>query len=221
MKDYKVFDIIGPVMIGPSSSHTAGAARIAKTAASISEDGFDHVEFVLHGSFAQTYKGHGTDKALLAGALGFGPDDERLRNAYEIADEENMSYSFRQEDLGSIHPNSAKIIFTYPDGSKNSVIGSSIGGGNIEIVEINGVAISYTDEFPTFMLKYEEQKGVIYFVSKILTENDYNIESMKTVKNDNVVTLLIETTKDVDDKVVDEIIKDERFTYAKYISGVQ
>ena len=98
MKDYRVFDIIGPVMIGPSSSHTAGACRIARTARNISDQGFTEVEFQLHGSFAETYKGHGTDKALLAGALGFDTDDTRIRNSFDIADEQGLKYSFVRHD---------------------------------------------------------------------------------------------------------------------------
>ena len=219
MKDYRVFDIIGPTMIGPSSSHTAGAARIAKTTKDISDDGFTEVEFVLHGSFAETFQGHGTDKALLAGILGFGPDDERLRDSFEIAKKEGLKFSFRREDLGNVHPNSAKIILTYPDGHTNCVIGSSIGGGNIEIVEINGVSITYTGRYPTLILKYNEQKGVVYYVSGVLSEHDYNIETMRVVKQDEEVTLICETTEEVKSEVIDKIVNDERFTFAKYLTG--
>ena len=175
MKEYGVFDIIGPIMIGPSSSHTAGAARIGQVAISIVKDGFTRVDFHLHGSFAQTYKGHGTDKALLAGVLGFKPNDKRLRDSFKIADEEGLEYHFIKDDLGPVHPNTAKIVFYYPDGTTSSVTGSSIGGGNIEIIEINDVSISYNGKFPTIILRYREQKGVIYEVSKLLATNDYNI----------------------------------------------
>lgn len=219
MKDYRVFDIIGPTMIGPSSSHTAGAARIAKTARDISDDGFNKVEFILHGSFAETFQGHGTDKALLAGVLGFGPDDERLRHSFEIAKEKGLEFSFEKGDLGNVHPNSARIIFHYPNGIKNSVTGSSIGGGNIEIVAINEVPITYTGRFPTLILKYQEQKGIVYYVSSILTKGDYNIETMRIVKQDDEVTLICETTEEVSEEIIEEILSDDRFTFAKYITG--
>lgn len=219
MKDYKVFDIIGPIMIGPSSSHTAGACRIAKTARNISDPGFDQVEFLLHGSFAATYKGHGTDKALLAGALGFDTDDERIRDSFEIADKEGLKYCFIRRDLGKVHPNSVKIIFRYPDGKKSVVVGSSIGGGNIEIIEFDDVPITYNDQFPTLILKYSEQKGIIHYVSGLLSDNGYNIENMKTVKKDDTVTLITEITEDVDEKIVDEIVNNNKFTFAKYIVG--
>ena len=104
MKDYRVFDIIGPVMIGPSSSHTAGACRIARTAKNISDPGFNEVEFQLHGSFAETYKGHGTDKALLAGALGFDTDDKRIRNSFEIAEKETVIVARKNEKPMIIKP---------------------------------------------------------------------------------------------------------------------
>ncbi len=220
MKDYKVFDIIGPVMIGPSSSHTAGACRIARTAKNISDPGFNEVEFLLHGSFAATYKGHGTDKALLGGALGFDTDDTRIRDSFEIAKKEGLKYSFVRADLGKVHPNSVKVIFKYPNGKTSEVLGSSIGGGNIEIVELDGIPITFTDAFPTLILKYKEQKGIIHFVSGKFSENGYNIESMKTIKKDDIVTLITEITEDVDEKIVDEIVNSDKFTFAKYIVGV-
>ncbi len=221
MKDYKVFDIIGPIMIGPSSSHTAGACRISKTARAICGEGYNHVEFKLHGSFAATYKGHGTDKALLAGALGFDTDDERLRNSFEIADKEGLKYDFTISDLGKVHPNSVKVIFSYPDGSVSEVVGSSIGGGNIEIIEVDGSPVSYTGEFPTLILKYSEQTGIIHYVSSVLDKNNYNIENMYTVKRDDEVTLVTETTELVSSDIINEIINDQRFSFGKYITGVK
>ena len=221
MKEYGVFDIIGPIMIGPSSSHTAGAARIGQVAISIVKDGFTRVDFHLHGSFAQTYKGHGTDKALLAGVLGFRPNDKRLRDSFKIADDEGLEYHFIKDDLGRVHPNTAKIVFYYPDGTTSSVTGSSIGGGNIEIIEINDVSISYNGKFPTIILRYKEQKGVIYEVSKLLATNDYNIESMKTVKADDEVTLIVELNEKLEVEIIDEIINNKRYDYANYIEGVR
>lgn len=220
MKEYGVFDIMGPIMIGPSSSHTAGAARIAQVAISIVKKGFYKVDFHLHGSFAQTYKGHGTDKALLAGVLGFKPNDKRLRDSFAIAKKEGLEFNFIKDNLGAVHPNTAKLVFFYKDGSTASVTGSSIGGGNIEIVEINDVAISYDGKFPTIILKYKEQKGVIYEVSKLLATNNYNIESMKTVKNDDDVTLIVELNEKLKKELIDDIIDDKRYEYANYIEGV-
>lgn len=221
MKEYGIFDIIGPVMIGPSSSHTAGAARIGQVANSIVKKGFYRVDFHLHGSFAKTYKGHGTDKALLAGVLGFKPNDKRLRESFSIADKEGLEYHFIQDNLGTVHPNTVKIVFYYKDHTISSVTGSSIGGGNIEIIEINNVAISYNGKFPTIILKYREQKGVIYEVSKLLATNDYNIESMKTVKQDEDVTLIIELNEKLKKDLIDKLVNDKIYDYANYIEGVR
>ncbi|AFS78777.1 L-serine dehydratase, subunit beta [Gottschalkia acidurici 9a] len=135
MREYSVFDILGPIMIGPSSSHTAGAARLGKEARNIVGDDFKAIKFYLHGSFAETYKGHGTDRALVAGALGMEPDDEKLRDALNIAKEKGIDIEFIPTDLGEDkHPNTVKMIFTKNDGSEVEVLGSSIGGGNIQIL---------------------------------------------------------------------------------------
>ena len=161
MADYSIFDVMGPIMIGPSSSHTAGAARIGRLAKKICGKDFTKVVFHLHGSFAKTYIGHGTDKALVAGALGMLPDDENLRDSFEIAKKRNVNYSFEQVDLGDVHPNSVKVEMFYEDGRVSYVIGSSIGGGNIKIIDIDGLKIDFTNAFPTLILKYNEQKGII------------------------------------------------------------
>ena len=195
MADYSIFDVMGPIMIGPSSSHTAGAARIGRLAKKICGKDFTKVVFHLHGSFAKTYMGHGTDKALVAGALGMLPDDENLRDSFEIAKKRNVNYSFEQVDLGDVHPNSVKVEMFYEDGRVSYVIGSSIGGGNIKIIDIDGLKIDFTNAFPTLILKYNEQKGIISFVSTLLAENEYNIEKMITEKNNGIVTLLVEIDK--------------------------
>ena len=110
MKEYGVFDIIGPVMIGPSSSHTAGAARLGQMAGKIAGGEIINVVFYLHGSFAKTYAGHGTDKALLAGVLGLMPDDARIKDAFKLAEEKGVRYRFEERDLGEVHPNTVKIV---------------------------------------------------------------------------------------------------------------
>ncbi len=217
MGEYNVFDILGPIMIGPSSSHTAGACRIAQTALMIAGNKFKKVEFELHGSFAKTYKGHGTDRALLAGVLGIGADDVRLRDSFEIAKQRGLDYEFREADLGDVHPNTAKITFTYEDGTSMYVVGSSIGGGNIMIIDINGIAVQFTGNYPTLLLKYVDVRGIISFISTNLAQNGYNIESMKTLKNDGIVTLIVELDKNIGDDLKDGLLKDDRFLFTKYI----
>ncbi|EGY80639.1 L-serine ammonia-lyase, iron-sulfur-dependent subunit beta [Peptoniphilus indolicus] len=220
MTDYSAFEVMGPIMVGPSSSHTAGACKIANVAVDIVSEGFNKVEFQLHGSFAHTYKGHGTDRALVGGILGFEPDDDRIKTSFEIAEESGLNYIFTTINLGeNYHPNSVKIIFSYPDRDEEYVIGSSIGGGAMKIVNINGIAIEFKGDYSTILLEYPEQRGVISYVSSLLTGNDYNIESLNTKKNKltNVVTLTVEIDKPLTDSLKSAILGVERFITAKYV----
>ena len=222
MKRYKAFDVVGPIMVGPSSSHTAGACKIGNAALAISGGSpFHKVRFNLHGSFASTYRGHGTDMALVGGVLGIMPDDEELRDSFKIAEEKGLSYEFVETDLGDRHPNSVEIIFFYDNGGHLSVTGSSIGGGNILIVAINDIEVTFKNQYPTLILQYQEQKGVIALVSSILTNNDYNIETMVTDKIDETVTLVTEITHSVDPAILEPILKDPRFEFAKYVDIIE
>ncbi len=150
MKNYGVFDILGPVMIGPSSSHTAGAARLGKIGQEIADKDFYKVTFYLHGSFAKTYKGHGTDRALAAGVLGMEPSDERIKYSLNIAKEKGIDVEFIETDLGYVHPNTVKMIFHYKDRDDYYIIGSSIGGGNILITNINGNEVEFQEIIQLF-----------------------------------------------------------------------
>jgi len=161
MRDYGVFDILGPIMIGPSSSHTAGAARLAKIAAIVSGGKIKKVEFLLHGSFAQTYKGHGTDKALVAGILNMDPWDEDLKRSFDIAAENGIEVKFTETDLGDVHPNTVKFVITKEDGNITEVTGSSIGGGNILVFNIDGQNVEFTGERPTILTQHKDLPGVI------------------------------------------------------------
>ncbi len=165
MNDYSVFDILGPIMIGPSSSHTAGAARLSRISKEIAGAGFYEVVFQLHGSFAKTYKGHGTDKALVGGMLGMAPDDENIITSLEKAKTLNINVIFEEIDLGYVHPNTVKIIFRYKDEEDFYIIGSSIGGGNIIIMDINGNNVNFRADKPTVLLKYLDRKGVVSEIS--------------------------------------------------------
>jgi len=180
MKQYSVFDVLGPVMIGPSSSHTAGAARIGKVARCIAGDDFHKVAFYLHGSFANTYKGHGTDRALVAGVLGMEPHDIRLSQSLKIASEKHIDISFHKADLGLEHPNTVKVVFYHSDDQhQTEVMGSSIGGGNIVITKVNGYSIKFKGDYPTLLIFHRDQKGVIRDVSDLLSINRLNVAKMK------------------------------------------
>lgn len=219
MKDYSAFDILGPIMIGPSSSHTAGAARLAKISKEIAgDDKFSKVEFHLHGSFAKTYRGHGTDKALLAGVLGFDPDDDRLKDSFNIAKEENLDYVFIETDLGYQHPNTVKIVFKYPHKKDFYVQGSSIGGGNVVINEINGDILEFTGVYPTMIIKYPDKKGIISKISSILSEADINIATMKVSREGNQATMLCELDVKIEDDIIDKITKLEEISSVRFIN---
>lgn len=212
-----LFDIIGPNMVGPSSSHTAGACKIAHTARRMVDRNFNEVIFYLHGSFAKTYKGHGTNRALVGGVLGFDPEDERIINSFDYADEAGIKYSFVETDLGDVHPNTVKIVFKYPNRSALSVQGSSIGGGSIVITKINGNSIEFKANKPTLFMSYGEQKGVIAFVSGVLLDNGYNINTMKTIKENDNVMLVCELDEPLTDEALETIRDGKDFTFIKYI----
>lgn len=213
-----IFDIIGPVMVGPSSSHTAGACKIANVAQKMADPGFNEVEFYLHGSFAETYKGHGTNRALVGGVLGFSPEDDRIINSFEYAKEAGISYKFIETDLGAVHPNTVRLVFKYPDGrTPIDIQGSSIGGGAILINKIYGNPIEYYAKRPTLFMAYGEQKGVIAFVSNILYSNGYNIHEMKTIKEGDDVMLVCQLDEPLTKEALKTIEEGKDFTFIKYI----
>lgn len=218
MNDYSAFDILGPIMIGPSSSHTAGAARLGKIARDIASKGFNKVKFYLHGSFAKTYKGHGTDKALVAGILGIEPEDERLKDSFDLAKEANIEIEFIEADLGYQHPNTVKIVFTYPEGEDFYVLGSSIGGGNVIVYDINGDLLEFTGSYPTMLIKYPDQKGIISKVSSIVSNGDINIATMKVTRENKVATMLCEFDVPLQEDMMDEIKNMKELTTARFIN---
>ena len=156
-----IFDVTGPIMIGPSSSHTAGAAKLARIARLIVGDEFSQVSFGLHGSFAKTGKGHGTDRALVAGILGLKEDDEQLPLSFELAKKSGLKYSFYVWDGDSPYENTVKITIKMKDYSENVIVGSSIGGGRILIQEINGFCTEVSFDMPTVVISQRDMRGVI------------------------------------------------------------
>lgn len=177
-----IFDIIGPVMIGPSSSHTAGAARLGKMARCIFGNMPKKVEMTLYGSFAKTYKGHGTDRALLGGLLGFKEDDKRIRNGKELADEASLDYTFIESPLDIGHPNVVKFDLYGEKERHMSVVGRSIGGGQIMITEVDGNDMSITGDEFTLVVFHEDKPGAISLISQALSESDINIASMRVFR---------------------------------------
>ena len=164
-----IFDIIGPVMIGPSSSHTAGAVRLGRVANKLINDRkLDRVDITLSGSFAQTYKGHGTDRALLAGIMGYHSYSPEIRDALTIAREQGIAFEFIKEDIKGAHPNTARIHFTLEDGREGTVQGASIGGGNILVSQVNGMNVEFTGENNTILVMHQDKPGVIAAVTQLM-----------------------------------------------------
>lgn len=209
MKEYSVFDILGPVMIGPSSSHTAGAARLGKIAQIIAggNESIKSVNFVLHGSFSKTYKGHGTDKALVAGILGMDPWDSRIRNSFEVAKREGLEFKFTGAELGDVHPNTVKFLIDKKDGTQIEIMGSSIGGGNIKIIEINGQSMDFSGDYPTLIIYHKDIPGMISKISTIIYENNINIAFLKVYRSGKGISasMIFETDNIVPDNLINEI----------------
>ena len=211
MKDLRyrsVFDIIGPVMIGPSSSHTAGAARIGKIVRSIFGEQPDSVDIYLYESFAKTYRGHGTDIALVGGLLGMEPDDERLADSLKLAYEAGMEVLFVPKSEKAEHPNSVKMLLKKGT-RKLSVTGISIGGGNIQISELNGFKISLSMGTPTLIVVHQDVPGMIALVTDILSRYGINIAQM-TVTRENAgekAIMIIEIDSHQCDEAVTEIAR--------------
>ncbi|PWL43839.1 L-serine ammonia-lyase, iron-sulfur-dependent subunit beta [Christensenella sp. MSJ-20] len=208
MQRYSVFDIIGPRMVGPSSSHTAGAARLAYTVHRLAGYDVRRVAFTLYGSFAETGRGHGTDKALIGGILGFAPDDMRIRDAYELAQEAGLSVEliFSQEPMP--HPNTVRIEAVNGRGESIEVLGESIGGGSIRITAINGLSVELTGEYPTLIIQHHDYPGVIARVTEILAERYINIAFMRVfrhAKNADAF-MIIETDHQVEEQVKESIL---------------
>ena len=163
-----VFDIIGPVMIGPSSSHTAGAVRIGRVANKVLDGRKpDRLEIILSGSFAETYKGHGTDRALLAGIMGYHSYSPEIRDALNIAKERGIKYSFICENIRESHPNTARIRYFVGE-EEGFVQGASVGGGNIVVDMINGMNVSFTGEYNTLLVMHKDRPGVISNVTNLM-----------------------------------------------------
>ena len=164
-----VFDIIGPVMIGPSSSHTAGAVRLGRVANKLMDGQTpEKLDIILSGSFARTYLGHGTDRALLAGIMGFHSYSEEIRDALTIAFERGIDYTIIKRDLPDAHPNTARIEYALPDGTCGSVQGASVGGGNIRVDLVNDMKVDFTGENNTLLVMHLDRPGVIAAVTNLM-----------------------------------------------------
>lgn len=179
-----VFDIVGPVMVGPSSSHTAGAARIGLVARALLGGEPVKADILLHGSFAKTWRGHGTDKALVAGILGLAPQDERLRESLTLAEAVGLAVTLREGELENAHPNTALVTLTDADGRTVSVQGASVGGGNILITKVNGMEVAVTGQYTALIVLHRDAPGTIAAVTEELGAHGVNICSFRLSRSE-------------------------------------
>ncbi|OWZ84596.1 L-serine ammonia-lyase, iron-sulfur-dependent subunit beta [Natranaerobius trueperi] len=202
-----VFEVLGPIMIGPSSSHTAGACRLGLMARQILQGEPVKATIYLHESFQKTRKGHGTEVAILGGILGITPDDERLRKSKEISISKGVEYQFLEKELKGQHPNSCQISLTSKNGKHLSVTGSSIGGGQISISQIDDFSVNLSGQYNAILTKHKDRPGIINRVTKMISSKGINIAYMqisRTKKGDSA-SLIAETDEPITDNIQKEL----------------
>lgn len=200
-----LFDILGPVMVGPSSSHTAGAARIGLMARTLLGGEPVKAAIHLHGSFAETGTGHGTDKALVGGLLGMKPDDLRIPYAFTEADKAGMAFTIDKVDLRDAHPNTAVIEVTNQEGKTLRIQASSLGGGRIEVNKLDGVDVSFSGAFNTLVVRNQDAYGVVASVTNILSQVHINVANMSVnrSKRGGEMLMVIETDQHLKPSLVE------------------
>ena len=212
MSFISVFDVLGPNMIGPSSSHTAGAAKIAYLAQKMITGPLLQVDFTLYGSFARTYRGHGTDRALLGGIMGFTTDDMRIRNSFEIAETEGIAFTFPpDEEETDVHPNTVDIHMVNKAGQEMTVRGESLGGGKVRISRINKVQVDFTGEYSAVIVIQKDRPGVVAHITKALSDRNVNIAFMRLFREGkgNVAYTIVESDGHLPENIREELLKNE------------
>jgi L-serine dehydratase len=206
MKYRSVFDIIGPVMIGPSSSHTAGAARIGRVARSLFGRVPKWANISFYGSFAETYRGHGTDVAIIGGLLDFDTFDERIKISLDIAKEAGIQIKFIEEEAVPEHPNTARVLIGDDEGELE-LVGISIGGGKIEITELNGFKLRLSGNHPAILVVHNDRYGAIAGVANVLAKYAINIGHMEVARKEKGMQALmtIEVDQNIEGPVLDEL----------------
>ena len=205
-KKVNVFDMIGPVMIGPSSSHTAGAVRIGKIGRQLFGGQPAKALITLHGSFAQTGRGHGTDKAIVAGLLNLSLDDGRIRQSLKLAEESGLNVSFKNGHIKNAHPNTAMLELS-GGGKSLSLIASSVGGGNIAVKKIDDFDVEFTGQYNTLVIRQLDTPGVVASVTSILAQNRTNIASMRLYRScqGGEAIMIIETDQEINAALQEDI----------------
>jgi L-serine dehydratase len=201
-----LFDILGPITIGPSSSHTAGAVRIGLVCRMLLQDDVKHARITFYGSFADTYHGHGTDKAVVGGLLGFRTDNEKIRESLRLAEFRGLSFEIFTAEDPRLHPNTVAIEARSKDKTVR-VQGASVGGGAIRITEINGMAVQITFNEDTLILFHRDEHGVLASIAHILSSNGYNIGNLRLsrIRREGDVITVVETDVPVDQTTVNQL----------------
>jgi L-serine dehydratase len=201
--------MIGPVMIGPSSSHTAGALRIGNVAGSLLGELPCRIRVLFSGSFARTYRGHGTDKAVVAGVLGMRTDDENIPESLNIAKTKNIEVVFKTAEIKNSHPNTMRIVLEGESNAEVDICGSSIGGGNIIITEINGMKTEFNGQYPTTIIVHQDTPGIIASITNLIADSGVNIANMKDDRDypKGDAHMLIETDQEISCQTIGRLKK--------------
>lgn len=216
-----LFDILGPVMVGPSSSHTAGAVRIGLMTRHLLKEKPIFADVGLYGSFAATYRGHGTDRAIAAGLLGMQPDDVRIPSSLSIAEAEGLKISFSPIELQNAHPNTAVITLQGSSGNRITVQASSIGGGRIMINKIDGIEVNFNGEMPTLIVHNLDTPGHVALVTSLLYKNKINIATMQLYRSERggYAVMVLETDQCILPEIITQIEQFEGVIKVTYVNG--
>ena len=215
-----IFDIIGPVMVGPSSSHTAGAVRIGYISQKLMGEQIKEANILLYGSFLDTGKGHGTNKAIVAGLLGMQPDDMRIPHSMEIAEKKGIKVTFGKSTLKEAHPNSAQIILTGISGKQLEVVGESLGGSRINIAQIDGITTNFAGDYPTLVVHNQVQPGHVSEVTSMLAHKSVNIATMQLYRSNRGgdAVMVLECDQEIPREGIEWLKKVEGITKVTYLS---
>ncbi len=216
-----IFDILGPVMVGPSSSHTAGAARIGLIARQLFGRQPEKAKVYLHGSFAATGKGHGTDKALIGGLLGMKPDDMRIPDSFEVAKDEGMEFVIENKDFKEAHPNTARIYMEAEGIPSMWVQEYSIGGGRIKVCKLDGIDVNFSGESNTLIIRNVDEPGRVKDVSVALSDAKINIATMQLFrdKKGGIAVMVVEIDEIIPQEVIDNLVRKPGIIRVKFLSA--
>lgn len=215
-----VFDIIGPVMVGPSSSHTAGAVRIGLIAKKLLGEELKSVVIDLYGSFLDTGKGHGTQKAIVAGLLGMQPDDIRIPHSLELAKEAGLKITFGEAELKDAHPNTAQLFLTGVSNRQLEVVGESLGGSRINIAQIDGISTNFSGDYPTLVVHNQDQPGHVAEVTSMLSHKMVNIAAMHLYRANRggEAVMVVECDQEIPKEGLQWLLRVEGIVKVTYLS---